>query len=178
MYLLRNLLVRISAVIILGIFCLGKSGFCANQTLKFRIILDKTEYSAEEPINVTFVLKNLSSSPVLVNQRFYISSPAAAKNQKEVHFEIISPLGEKLTCKNFYETGYPKTDYFKLLQPAEEVKSEYPRNLRGFFDITEPGTYRLVAVYQNVWGAELGLDTFQEQLVSDPVKFSVVNTKK
>ena len=82
-----------------------------------------------------------------------------------------------MACQHFYETGYPKTEYFKLLGTGEEAKSDYPRNLKGLFDIVEPGTYTLVAVYQNVFGAELGLDTFKEQLVSEPVKFTIVNTK-
>jgi hypothetical protein len=168
---------RISFLVIVGVFCLGKPGFCANAALKFSLILDKAQYSADEPINITFSLRNLGSSPVMVNQRFYISDQKAAKNQKEVYFELTSPTGAKLACQHFYETGYPKTEYFKLLGTGEEAKSDYPRNLKGLFDIVEPGTYTLVAVYQNVFGAELGLDTFKEQLVSEPVKFTIVNTK-
>ncbi|MCX5694718.1 MAG: hypothetical protein NT014_06345 [Candidatus Omnitrophica bacterium] len=160
------------------VLVLGRPVLCADTQLKFSLILEKTEYSPNEPINVNFSLKNLGNNPVMVNQRFYISAQKAAKNQKEVYFELTSPSGAKLPCQNFFETGYPKADYFKLLAPNEEAKSEYPRNLKGYFEITEPGTYTVVAVYQNVFGAEIGLDAFGEQLVSDPVKFTIVNTKK
>jgi hypothetical protein len=174
----KKLLCQIVLVIIVGVFCLGRPGFCANAQLKLSLLLEKTEYSADEPINTILSLKNLGSSSIIVNQRFYISSQSVAKNQREVYLELTSPSGTKLACQHFYETGYPKTEYFKLLAPGEETKSEYPRNLRGFFEITEPGTYTVVAVYQNVFGSELGLDTFKEQLVSEPVKFTVANTKK
>lgn len=173
-----NFLRGISLIVIIGAFCLVKPSFCASAQLKFSLILEKAQYSSDEPINVVLSLKNLGVDSVMVNQRFYISAQQAAKNQKEVYFDLVSPTGAKLICKNFYETGYPKTEYFKLLAPGEEVKSEYPRNLRGFFEITEPGTYTLVAVYQNVFGSEIGLDTFKEQLVSEPIKFRIEETKK
>lgn len=171
----KKLLGRICVIFIIGVCCLTEPAFCANAQLKFSLILEKAEYSPNEPINVILSLKNLGASPVMVNQRFYISAPQVAKNQKEVYFDLVSPSGAKLVCKNFYETGYPKTEYFKLLASGEEVKSEYPRNLRGYFEITESGTYTLVAVYQNVFGSEIGLDTFKEQLVTEPVKFTIVD---
>ena len=173
---LRRLTATIFTVAL--VLALGSSVFCVETQLKFSLILEKAEYSADEPINVIFSLKNLGVGPVTVNQRFYISDQKAAKNQKEVYFDLISPTGAKLPCKYFYETGYPKTEYFKLLGPSQEAKSEYPRNLRGFFEMIEPGTYTVTAVYQNVFGAEIGLDTFKEQLVSAPVKFRIVSAKK
>ncbi|MDD5130331.1 MAG: hypothetical protein PHS66_04715 [Candidatus Omnitrophica bacterium] len=157
---------------------LGRSALCSDAQLKFSLILDKSEYSLREPINIVFSLKNTGAGPVIVNQRFYVSSQNASKDQKEVYFDLISPSGVKLSCQHFYETGYPKTDYFKLLAPGEEVKSDYPRNLNGYFDLTEPGTYTVAAVYRNVFGAEIGLDVFAEQLISEPVKFTIVNNKK
>jgi len=174
----KKLLSAIFIIFILGVCGLARSAFCADARLKLGLILEKAEYSASEPINVILSLKNLGDNPVMVNQRFYVSAKEAAQNQKEVYFDLISPAGVKLPCRNFYETGYPKTDYFKLLAPGEVVKSEYPRNLKGYFDIVEPGTYTLVAVYQNVFGSEIGLDVFKDQLVTDQVKFTIVDGKK
>lgn len=154
------------------------NGFCASAKLKFSGILDKTEYSDDEPINITLSLKNTGELPVMVNKRFYISSQEADKNQKDVYFILTSPSGEKLPCKYFYETGYPKTEYFKLLTPGEEIKSENPRNLKGFFEIKEPGVYQLSAIYENVFGPEIGLDTFKDKLVSETIKFTIVEPKK
>lgn len=141
----------------------------------FTATLDKAEYAAEEPINLTFALKSQGSSKnsVYVNKRFYLASEEVPKNQKEVYVTIINPSGYKLPFKFPYETGYPKTDYFVLLQPGEEVKSEYPRNLRGNFEFNEAGTYTVTAVYQNTFGRELGLDVFQGKLTSGPVKFEI-----
>jgi hypothetical protein len=163
--------------ILLAVLFLSEPGFCATASLKFSARLEKTEYSLDEPINVTFYLKNLGQKPVLINARFYISSQEAKKNQRDVYLILTSPSGAKLACKYFYETGLPKTEYFKLLAAGEEIKSEYPRNLKGFFEIVEPGPYKLTAVYQNVFGAEIGLDTFTGQLISEPVKFTIVSSK-
>lgn len=173
---LRRLKIAMLTVVLVSVS--GKAVFCAGSQVKFNLILEKAEYSSSDPINVVLSLKNIGASPVMVNQRFYISSREAAKNQREVYFDVISPSGVKLPCVHFYETGYPKTEYFKLLEPDKEAKSEYPRNLKGFFEITEPGTYTVTAVYQNVFGSEIGLDVFKEQLVSEPVKFTIINTKK
>ena len=106
----------------------------AQSDLVFTATLDKTEYTAEEPINLAFVLKNKGKSPVYVNKRFYFGSEEAPRNQKEVYVTIAAPSGEKLPYKFPYETGYPKTDYFMLLEPTMEVKADYPRNLRGNFE--------------------------------------------
>ena len=171
---------RLAQVIFAVILTLipNKFIFCASGELKFSAVLEKTEYTPDEQINVSLVLKNISHNPVLVNKRFYVSAEESARNQREVYFIITSPSGVKLSCKNFYETGYPKTEYFQLLQPKEQVKSEYPRNLRGFFEIKDPGVYRLTAVYQNTYGAEIGLDTFKEKLIADPVTFTIIDHKK
>lgn len=142
----------------------------------FTAALDKTEYTAEEPINLTFVLKNNGKSPIYVNKRFYFGSEEAPKNQKEVYVTITAPSGEKLPYKFPYETGYPKTDYFTLLEPGQEVKAEYPRNLRGNFEFKEEGVYTVTAVYQNIFGRELGLDVFGGKLTAEPVKFVIKNT--
>ncbi len=177
MFKIKNNLWWITVAVIIGVFYFPGPGRCASARLKFILSLDKTEYTSNDPINASFILKNVGSEPVMVNQRFYVSSESAPPKQKDVYFELISPSGQKLICQHFYPTGYPKTDAFKLLAPNEEAKSEYPRNLRGFFEIKQPGTYTLKAVYKNMFGQEIGLEVFQEELVSDPVKFTVVHQK-
>ncbi|MBI3616893.1 MAG: hypothetical protein HY210_01545, partial [Candidatus Omnitrophica bacterium] len=117
----------------IGVFGLSLQSLAApaspggrQSDIVFTATLDKTEYAAEEPVNLVFVLKNQGKKPVYVNKRFYFGSEEAPKNQKEVYATITAPSGEKLPYKFPYEAGYPKTDYFTLLEPGQEVKAEYP----------------------------------------------------
>lgn len=161
--------------IVIGMLGLPLQSLAASSDVAFTATLDKTEYAGEEPVNLTFALKNKGSSknPVYVNKRFYFGSEEAPRNQKEVYVLITAPSGEKLPYKFPYETGYPKTDYFMLLEPGQEAKAEYPRNLRGNFEFKEEGTYTATAVYQNTFGRELGLDVFGGKLAAETVKFTI-----
>lgn len=142
--------------------------------LKLEVSLDKNEYKAEDPINITFNLENKGKEPIYVNKRFYLGAEGMPKGERDIFLIVTSPSGAKLPCKFNYEIGYPKSDYFELLEPAKAVSSEYPRNLKGYFDISEPGTYKVVAVYENVYGPEIGLDAFRKKIESDPVTFKIV----
>ena len=166
------------SIVTLGIICLSffaQTSFAAGR-IKFTAVMDKITYNTEEPIDITFILKNEGKEAVYVNKRFFFSSEEASKNQKDVYAAITSPSGQKLAFKFLYESGYPKTDYFTLLEPGQEVKSEYPRNLRGNFELNETGSYTLTAVYQNVFGGELGLEVFKERLNSAPVTFTITKS--
>lgn len=156
-------------------FGLPLQSLAASSDVVFTATLDKTEYAADEPVNLTFVLRNKGKSPAYVNKRFYFGSEEAPNDQKEVYVMITSPSGKKLSFKSPYETGYPKIDYFMLLESGQEVQSEYPRNLRGNFEFNEEGVYTVTAVYQNTFGRELGLDVFQGKLAAEPVKFVIKN---
>jgi len=149
--------------------------FAKAANLKFSILLDKSEYKGQEPINVTFKLENKGKEAVWVNKRFHLNSENVANvHRGEVVLNVTSPSGKEVPCKFSYETGFPKSDYFELLEPAKVVVSEYPRNLRGYFDFNEPGVYKVVGVYQNIFGKEIGLDVFGEKLTSEPVYLKVI----
>ena len=183
----RNIRCSFYAVTVLlgigiGVFGLSRPSFAAPASPKggqsgivFTATLDKTQYAPQEPVNLTFVLKNKGKSPVYVNKRFYFASQEAPKNQKEVYVMITAPSGKKLSFKSPHETGYPKMDYFTLLEPGQEVQSEYPRNLRENFEFDEEGVYSAVTVYQNTFGRELGLEVFGGKLAAEPVKFVIKN---
>jgi len=158
------------------IFLLLFSQLCFAKTagLKFNIKLDKTEYKEQEPVNATFELENKGQQSVLVNKRFNLNSAGGAKQyQGEVTLILTLPSGKEVPCKFSYEAGLPKTDYFELLQPGKKAASEYPRNLRGYFSFEEPGVYKIEAVYQNIFGKEIGLDVFIDKLSSEPVSFKI-----
>lgn len=142
--------------------------------LVFIASLDKSEYTAEEPISATFILRNNGKQAVWVNKRFFFASEEAPKEKKEVCAVITAPSGNKLPFKFPYETGVPKSDYFELLEPGKETKSEFPRNLKGNFEFQESGTYKIKVTYQNVYGGEIGLDAFKGKLMAAPVSFTIV----
>ena len=140
---------------------------------EFRATLDKTSYAGGEPVMLTFTLNNTGREPVWVNTRFYLSSKTAPEDDREVYLILTSPSGKELPCTFSYPTGFPKTDYFVRLEPGQEASSEHPRDVRGFFELKEPGTYTLQAVYHNVFGAELGLDAVKGPLESKPITFTI-----
>jgi len=157
------------------LFFFSQTCFAKTPNLKFSILLDQSEYKGQEPINATFKLENTGKESIWVNKRFYLNSEDIAKDRRgEVALKVTSPSGKQLPCKFSYETGFPKSGYFELLEPAKEVVSEYPRNLRGYFSFEEPGVYKVVALYQNIFGREIGLDVFKDKLTSEPVSVKII----
>lgn len=150
----------------------------ASGSVALTIATDKSDYGPTEPITVSLTLKNTGAAPVYVNKRFYMSAEEMPKNQRDVYFVVTSPSGEKLPCKFAYPTGYPKTDYFESLGPGKEASAEYKRNLRGFFDFKEPGAYTITAYYENVFGAEIGLDVFTDKIQSNTVTVTITQEQK
>ena len=142
--------------------------------MDFSIVLEKSECKLQEPIYANFKLENKGTAAAYVNKRFYLGSEESPKDKKEVFLIITSPSSTKLFCKYSYETGLPKSEYFELLQPGKEVSSEFKRDLRSYFDFTETGVYQIVAVYQNVYGKELGLDVFADKVISKPVSLKIL----
>ena len=141
--------------------------------LTFRVMSDKATYTGSEPVLVDFAITNTGKRPVWVNKRFYLSSATVPADDREVFLTVTSPSGKELPCIFSYPTGFPKSDYFQLLAPGQEATSENKRDLRAFFELKEPGTYRVVGTYQNVFGEELGLDTFKDPLRSASVTFTI-----
>ena len=141
--------------------------------LEFHVVLDKSSYAPTDPILFRVALKNIGAKPIWVVSRFYVSAPQIAPQHRDVYLELLGPSGQPVTSPAKFETGFPKTDDFKELQPGADVAAQGQVNLRYLFDLKEPGTYRVTAVYENVFGPELGLDTFRGTLRSDPVTFTI-----
>jgi hypothetical protein len=150
-------------------------GFAAV-SLQFNVTTDKTEYKNEEPINITFTLYNKGKDADYVNSRFFINSPDRPKSEREVTLLVTAPDGKKLPCKFSYPVGCPKSDYFVSLDPGKEVSSDYPRNLKAYFDFDKPGSYQIVAVYENGHGNELGLKVFNEKLTAKTVTIKIIGS--
>lgn len=144
-----------------------------SSKLEFRASLDKSSYASGEPVMVSFALKNTGKQPVWVNTRFYLSAQSVPDEDREVFLILTSPSGKELPCIFSYPTGLPKSGYFTRLEPGQEAASEHPRDLRGFFELKDAGAYTVRAVYQNVFGVELGLDAFKGPVKSTPVTFTI-----
>jgi hypothetical protein len=146
----------------------------AKGVLQLSMLLDKKEYKLGEPIYINFRLKNTSTKPVYINKRFYLGSEESKPGDREVFLRITGPTGEKLPCKFSYDTGFPKTDYFVILKPKEEFTTERKKNLNAYFDLKDIGTYKIIAVYQNVYGPEIGIKAFSKRIESKPVYIKIV----
>lgn len=147
----------------------------AEKGMQLSIVLDKEEYGKSDPISMNFKLKNTGKEPVYINKRFQIASKDSPKEDREVYLTVISPKGDELPYKaSPYKTGLPKSDYFVLLNAGEETTSEHKMNLKGFFELNEAGEYKIIATYQNVYGKEIGLDTFKEEIKSKPITIKII----
>lgn len=148
------------------------SGGGANG-LQFRLAFDKTTYAPNDPVLVRFTLKNTGAKPVWVTKRFYLSAQSVVPQHRDVFLEVTAPSGQSLPSTYTHQAGFPKCDVFEQLDPGEEVTAEGQQNLRYYFELKEPGAYQVVGVYENVFGPEIGLETFQGTVRSEPVTFTV-----
>jgi hypothetical protein len=147
----------------------------SQHDVEFTISCDKTKdlIKAQDPIQITFKLKNTGKAPLYVNKRFFLGQEEDMINDREVFLSVTSPSGQKLPYKYSYKTGFPKTDYFALLKPGEEAVSEYPRNINGSFEFSEPGEYKITATYQNAYGSEIGIDAFKDKIESNTITINI-----
>jgi hypothetical protein len=167
-------IILISLILVSGIFT-SVAVFALSQDMEFTVSCDKPgAYKTQDPIKIGFKLKNKSNSPIYVNKRFYLGQEEDTVKDRDLYLSVISPSGQKLSYKFPYKTGLPKSDYFVLLKPGEEVSSEYPRNINGTFEFNEPGEYKITAVYQNAYGIEIGVDAFKDKIESNSITISVI----
>lgn len=146
----------------------------AYRGLEISISFDRDEYRQSDPVYINFKIENKRKRPVYVNKRFYLNSEESPEKHREVYLTVQSPSGEELVCKASYETGLPKTDYFVLLKPDEETISDRKQNIKGYFDFKETGLYKITAIYQNIYGKEIGIDALKDMLISKPVTIRIV----
>lgn len=165
-------------ILIVTCFCLSLSQDLYAKTspgLELTLVFEEDEYKASESISIDFQLKNTGKEPIYINKRLFVNSKKSKPEQREIYLEVTGPGGEKLPGQDrVFETGFPKTDYFVLLAPGEEVALERKKSLKSYFNIKEPGEYTIKAIYQNVYGKELGLDVFKDKVTSESVTIKIV----
>ncbi len=165
---MRRVFVSIIVTLIIAncLYCYAATG----KGLEFSIIFDKEEYTTKDQIKIDFKLENKGKKDVVVNTRFFLNGKESPREKGEVYLEVISPSGKELPLKHTRETGLPRTDDFVVLKPGEERSTKRPFNITYFYDFKTPGTYKITAVYQNVFGDEIGLkEAFKERLKSKEV---------
>lgn len=131
-------------------------------------------YTLNDPITVSFSLKNTGKRPVWVNKRFYLAAETLPKEAREVTLTVTGPTGEPLPCTFTSRSGFPKSDYFERLQPGRTVTSDSPRDLRNYFSFSRAGTYTIAGIYENAFGQEIGVDAFNGPIRSKPVAITIV----
>ena len=141
--------------------------------VKLAITLDKEEYGKSDGIMMTLGLENTGKESLHVNKRFFLNSEESLPEYREAYLIVESPSGEKLPCKISMETGFPRTTHLVELGPGEKVEVDRPKNIKYFFDFTDPGEYKMTAVYQNIYGEEIGVNVFKEKIVSEPVTIKI-----
>ncbi|MFA4991837.1 MAG: hypothetical protein WC569_04570 [Candidatus Omnitrophota bacterium] len=170
--------ISVFLIIIAGFLSCAAISVSADQGVEFSLSLERpeiTEYKTQDPIKLIFKLKNSGNDPVYVNKRFLLGPEESPVSEREVYLSVISPSGQKLPYKFPYKSGLPKSDYFVLLKSGDEAAADYPRAINGTFEFNEPGEYRITAVYENAYGAEIGLtEVFKERLTSNTLMIKVV----
>lgn len=145
----------------------------ARSDVTLGVSFDKDVYKRGEPIIISVTMTNTGTHPVWVNTRCYLAAAEVPVDRREVVLEITLPSGEPLQSTYTHVAGFPKSDDFQVLEPGEEFVSNEKRHLEGYFRLTEVGDYTVVAVYQNVYGQEIGLETFKGPVSSEPVSFTI-----
>ena len=144
--------------------------------MKLALSFDKSEYAGNEPISASVNLVNTSKKNIWINKRFYLGTEQMPAQERDWYFIVTSPSGDKLESIYSFAAGFPKSDFFQALAPGEQAALERPRNIRGFYDFKEPGTYKLQAVYENVYGSEIGLDAFKDKIFSEKVEIKILGS--
>ena len=139
----------------------------------FQLSLDKSTYARGESIRISFSLRNTGHQPAWVNKRMFVSGSQVTNEHREIFLRVSTSSGQSVDCERSFSAGLPRSDDFMLLEAGQEAVGEQPRDLRADCTLEHPGTYRIVAVYDNSFGSELGLETVKGPLTSPTVTFSV-----
>jgi hypothetical protein len=103
------------------------------------------EYGVDTEIPVHVLLVNDGNDPVTVNNRFAVSSPSGPG---EISFLIIDPSGERLPFGARVNVGRAGPDDVATIPSTGVVATTI--DLVDYFDLSEPGTYRVSATYRSL----------------------------
>jgi hypothetical protein len=114
-----------------------------------RLVLEPsdTTYGVDDDVPVRVLLINDGDDPVTVNNRFAVSSPGGPG---ELTFTVLGPDGEPLPFGARVNLGRPGPEDVAPVRPAGCVGTTI--DLVDYFDLSEPGTYRITATYRATGG--------------------------
>ncbi|MFI7483392.1 hypothetical protein ACH9EU_13385 [Kocuria sp. M1R5S2] len=118
---------------------------------QLRLVLEpfRSTYGVDDDVPVRVLLVNDGEDPVTVNARLAVSSPGGPG---ELTFSVIGPQGEPLPFGARVNLGRPGAEDVATIAPAHSAGSEV--DLVDYFDLSEPGTYRVSAAYRSALGRE------------------------
>ncbi|MFH0732330.1 MAG: hypothetical protein V2A72_05360 [Candidatus Omnitrophota bacterium] len=147
----------------------------AGKDLEFIIACDKDKYTTKESISMNFTLKNKGKSDIFVNKRFYLNSETALQDARDMYLIVTAPEGAKLEyTRPSDDTGFPRTGDFALLKPGEEASIDRKRAISNNFDFKKPGKYKIMGVYHNKFGREIGIDACTDKIESNPLTIEII----
>lgn len=114
--------------------------------LSLSISLPRASFGPAEQIELTAVLANTGSAPLLVNGRLALNDPTAPAAFRELALRISRAGGAALPFDARINLGAPREGNFRLLEPGQQVERSY--ELRNYYGLT-PGSYTVEAVYEN-----------------------------
>ena len=115
------------------------------ETLRLVLEPSQAEYGIDDDIPVRVLLLNDGDDPVTVNDRFAVTS---ADGPGELSFSVIDPSGERLPFGARVNVGRPGADDVATIAPTAFVGTTI--DLVDYFDMSEPGTYRISATYRSM----------------------------
>ncbi len=126
-----------------------------GEPLRFELVFAKTAFTVDEPVTCNMLLTNISTEPLLVNKRFLVNLPFPSPH--EVYFLITDESGRQLHFQLLIRAGNPEPGDFTTLAPGDSVGTQIlyrvvdppGYDLSSAFDLARPGSYTVMAVYEN-----------------------------
>ena len=133
--------------------------------------LDRKTYAQSDPILGKVAIRNIASTPLVVNRRLAPHSIFAPSPFREVSFVVTDPSHAEVEFGPRINRGYPKAGDFQQLMPGETLVREY--SLREYFALDKPGQYSVQTVYQNQSDPGSGTEAWKGESKSNVVSFTL-----
>lgn len=111
------------------------------------IELSGTATATRTAVPVQLVLRNTGGVSLWVNQRLLINTEHAPAEARDVWFEVVAPDGHKLAFQEKVRAGAAEAKYYRALEKGQS--KQIAIELSRYFEFDKPGTYEVIAHYQD-----------------------------